>query len=71
MAERKDGSMSWRMNPDEFCTEEGCTRPRAAGSDLCPACGQGMGPLFRHIAERQESPAAMIDLENWPVLPES
>lgn len=67
--------MTWRMNPDQFCTEEGCTRPRALGSDLCLACAQGIGPMQRHIAEREEPPAAeapatMIDLENWPVLPE-
>jgi len=63
--------MSWRMNPDQFCEQEGCTRPRALGSDLCPACGQGVGPMYRHMAEREEEPpAAMIDLENWPVLPE-
>ncbi|MGI8904105.1 MAG: hypothetical protein ACR2IP_10730 [Solirubrobacteraceae bacterium] len=63
--------MSWRLNPEQFCTEEGCTRPRALGSDLCLACAQGVGPMHRHMAEREEEPPApTIDLENWPVLPE-
>ncbi len=63
--------MSWRMNPDQFCSEEGCRRPRAVGSDLCLACQQGIGLAGRRIAEREESTTPMIDLENWPVLPES
>jgi hypothetical protein len=65
--------MAWRVNPDAFCSEEGCTRPRAFGSDLCLACQQGCGWVERRLAEREESPvspAMMIDLENWPVLPE-
>lgn len=62
--------MSWRMNPDEFCAEEGCKRPRARGSDLCLACQQGMGVIHKRLAERDESPASLIDLEDWPVLPE-
>ncbi|MDQ6806528.1 MAG: hypothetical protein M3065_16535 [Actinomycetota bacterium] len=62
--------MTWRMNPDAFCEAEGCNRPRAVGSDLCLACQQGIGLAHRRIAERNESAASMIDLENWPVLPE-
>ena len=66
--------MGWRMKDDEFCTEEGCNRPRAVGSDLCLACQQGIGLAQRRIAERDEaipgSTPATIDLENWPVLPE-
>ncbi|HWF36348.1 MAG TPA: hypothetical protein VG295_13300 [Solirubrobacteraceae bacterium] len=62
--------MSWRMNPEEFCSEEGCIRPRAVGSDMCLACQQGCGIIHRRLAEREESPAMLIDLENWPVLPE-
>lgn len=62
--------MSYRLNPDAICSEEGCTRPRAVGSDLCLACQQGCGPIHRRLAEREESRATMIDLENWPVLPE-
>jgi hypothetical protein len=62
--------MPWRMDPDNFCSEEGCTNPRALGSDLCLACQQGCGPIHRRFAERDESQASMIDLENWPVLPE-
>jgi hypothetical protein len=63
--------MGWRMNADQFCCEEGCMRPRAVGSDLCLACQQGAGPIHRRLAEREESAAMLIDLENWPVLPES
>jgi len=62
--------MGWHMDPDRFCIEEGCNRPRAVGSDLCLACQQGIGVISRRLAERDESPASMIDLENWPVLPE-
>jgi hypothetical protein len=58
------------MNPDQFCSEEGCNRPRAVGSDLCLACQQGIGRIARRLAERDESVASLIDLENWPVLPE-
>ncbi|MGI8428409.1 MAG: hypothetical protein ACR2OB_03685 [Solirubrobacteraceae bacterium] len=76
--------MTWLMNPDALCSEEGCSRPRAVGSDLCLACQQGCGALYRRLAEREEpaaereEPAAerdepapsTLDLENWPVLPE-
>jgi len=62
--------MTWRMNSDAFCEVEGCTRPRAFGSDLCLACQQGIGVIHKRIAERDESPTGMIDFENWPVLPE-
>ena len=37
---------------------------------MCLACQQGCGVIARRIAERDESAASMIDLENWPVLPE-
>ena len=62
--------MSVRFNPDQFCSEEVCNRPRAVGSDLCLACQQGAGPIHKRLAERDESVASLIDLENWPVLPE-
>jgi hypothetical protein len=63
--------MTWRMNPDDVCCEEGCRRPRAVGSDMCLACQQGCGVIHRRLAEREESPPApMIDFENWPVLPD-
>jgi hypothetical protein len=62
--------MPWRMNPDQICCEEGCLRPRAVGSDMCLACQQGCGVVHRRLAERDESQASLIDLENWPVLPE-
>jgi hypothetical protein len=37
---------------------------------MCLACQQGCGIIHRRLAEREESPAMLIDLENWPVLPE-
>ncbi|HWF51369.1 MAG TPA: hypothetical protein VG294_12090 [Solirubrobacteraceae bacterium] len=40
---------------------------------MCLACQQGCGVIHRRIAEREEpvgSEAMLIDLENWPVLPE-
>jgi hypothetical protein len=58
------------MKPDSFCSEEGCKRPRAVGSDMCLACQQGCGVVYRYLAERDESEALLVDLENWPVLPE-
>lgn len=62
--------MTWSMKPDAICSEEGCIRPRAVGSDLCLACQQGIGRIARRLAERDESQATLIDLEHWPVLPE-
>lgn len=63
--------MGWRMKDDGFCSEEGCNRPRAVGSDMCLACQQGSSMIHRRLAERDESQASLIDLENWPVLPEN
>jgi hypothetical protein len=37
---------------------------------MCLACQQGAGRIQRRLAERDESQAMLIDLENWPVLPE-
>lgn len=37
---------------------------------MCLACQQGSGVVHRRLAERDESAASLIDLENWPVLPE-
>jgi hypothetical protein len=63
--------MTWRVDPDAICCEEGCMRPRARGSDLCLGCQHGSTVIHRRLAERDEDePASMIDLENWPVLPE-
>lgn len=62
--------MTWLMNPDAVCSEEGCMRPRAVGSDLCLACQQACGAVQKRLAEREEPDDSMIDLENWPVLPE-
>ncbi|MGI8412782.1 MAG: hypothetical protein ACR2LV_06800 [Solirubrobacteraceae bacterium] len=45
-------------------------RPRAVGSDLCLACQQACGAVQKRLAEREEPDDSMIDLENWPVLPE-
>jgi hypothetical protein len=70
VARDEEGRMTWSVNPDAICSEEGCSRPRALGSDMCLACQQGCGVIHRRLAERDESYASMIDLENWPVLSE-
>ena len=30
--------MSYRVNPDGYCANEGCTRPKATGEDFCSQC---------------------------------
>jgi hypothetical protein len=30
--------MSYRINPDGYCTTEGCARPKSPGEDVCALC---------------------------------
>jgi hypothetical protein len=30
--------MSYKIDPDSYCTEDGCTRPKATGEQVCSQC---------------------------------
>ena len=30
--------MSYKIDPDNYCVEEGCSRPKGAGEELCALC---------------------------------
>lgn len=55
--------MSYKIDPNEYCTEAGCTRPKASGEQVCSQCSRlarATGSSDRTSAEDapEGSPAA-------------
>jgi hypothetical protein len=51
--------MSYRIDPSQYCTEDGCTRPKATGEQVCSQClrlarAMGRPEDFRELPEARE-----------------
>jgi hypothetical protein len=67
--------MSYRVDPDAYCTEDGCTNPRATGMDVCAQhvyLGRLSGQPFYQREEEQLDPevAALKELFALDAAPE-
>lgn len=49
--------MPVHINPDDYCSQPDCTRPRATGEDLCSPCSRLARSVGRSVPFRSEGEA--------------
>jgi hypothetical protein len=50
--------MSYRIDPDRYCSADGCTRPRSEGEELCTQCSRLARAVGRPVETAAESDSA-------------
>lgn len=62
--------MTYRIDPNEYCTTEGCTRPKATGEWVCSQCSRlARATGSRELPSSDTTPAARQILADEPELP--
>jgi hypothetical protein len=62
--------MTYRIDPDDYCTEDGCKRPKATGEQVCSQCLRLAGATAPDRGTADTSSAAISPRELKPEIQE-